>query len=62
MRDLLSKDTGVSSKRFNAIFAMVCLFFCLILNAFNIQIQTELIFCFASLAGIGSALTMLEKK
>jgi len=60
--ELITANTGTSSKRFIALCAAFMLFAATIVNFFGIQIQVEIIYSLLTLAVGSSALTLFQKK
>lgn len=60
--DIITKSSGKSHKRLISLMAFFCLIVCLVLNAFGIQLQTELILAFAGIVTGESVMTLFEKK
>ena len=58
---MLNGTDEVSSKRFIMIGSFFCLVIMMVVSFWNIHIDEKILFCFASLAGSASALTVIEK-
>lgn len=61
IKNLLSNSDEASSKRTIALLSFIVLVGMVVLNAFNIHIDPQLIYVFAGLCGGSSALTVAEK-
>jgi hypothetical protein len=60
-KNLISGTSELSHKRFIALSSFACLAACLVLNAFKITVDPNLIYTFAGLAGLSSAMTVIDK-
>lgn len=60
-KNLISGTNELSHKRFIALLSFACLIACLVLNAFKIAVDSNLIYVFAGLAGLSSAMTVIDK-